>query len=264
MNKKILLGAVSLLVIFAVIVSAGCVGAGDKKTYVVGIDVYEPYSWTDENGNIVGFDVDCMKWIAAEKGYEVTFDYIDWDALATYLQTGKRDIICSGLSITPDRAEVIDFTDPYWTISIDVVSQAGKDFTMEQFYNGDLKIGVQAGCSAFEGLEGYLGEALYAQMKKDGNIVDTYSTFALSMQDLKNGRVDVVIFDSAGIKTQIDNNPEVFELVGSVEGTEELFAAAVKKGNNELREILNDGYAKLMASDDWNVLVEKYGLGAEE
>lgn len=264
MNKKILLGAVSLLVIFAVIVSAGCVGAGDKKTYVVGIDVYEPYSWTDENGNIVGFDVDCMKWIAAEKGYEVTFDYIDWDALATYLQTGKRDIICSGLSITPDRAEVIDFTDPYWTISIDVVSQAGKDFTMEQFYNGDLKIGVQAGCSAFEGLEGYLGEALYAQMKKDGKIVDTYSTFALSMQDLKNGRVDVVIFDSAGIKTQIDNNPEVFELVGTVEGTEELFAAAVKKGNNELREILNDGYAKLMASDDWNVLVEKYGLGAEE
>lgn len=264
MNKKILLGAVSLLVIFAVIVSAGCVGAGDKKTYVVGIDVYEPYSWTDENGNIVGFDVDCMKWIAAEKGYEVTFDYIDWDALATYLQTGKRDIICSGLSITPDRAEVIDFTDPYWTISIDVVSQAGKDFTMEQFYNGDLKIGVQAGCSAFEGLEGYLGEELYAKMKKDGNIVDTYSTFALSMQDLKNGRVDVVIFDSAGIKTQIDNNPGVFELVGSVEGTEELFAAAVKKGNNELREILNDGYAKLMASDDWNVLVEKYGLGAEE
>ena len=263
MNKKILLGALSLLVIFAVIVSAGCVGNDDNKM-VVGVDVFEPYTYTTENGEIVGFDIDCMKWIAAEKGYEVTFDYIDWDALATYLQTGKRDIICSGLSITPDRAEVIDFTDPYWTISIDVVSQAGKDFTMEQFYNGDLKIGVQAGCSAFEGLEGYLGEELYAKMKKDGNIVDTYSTFALSMQDLKNGRVDVVLFDSAGIKTQIDNNPGVFELVGSVEGTEELFAAAVKKGNNELREILNDGYAKLMASDDWNVLVEKYGLGAEE
>ena len=264
MNKKIVIGALSLLVIFAVIISAGCVGSDDKKTYVVGIDVYEPYSWTDENGNIVGFDVDCMKWIAAEKGYDVTFEYIDWDALATYLQTGKRDIICSGLSITPDRAEVIDFTNPYWTISIDVVSLAGKNFTMDQFYKGDLKIGVQAGCSAYEGLEGYLGEELYAKMKKDGKIVDTYSTFALSMEDLKNGRVDVVIFDSAGIKTQIDNNPGVFELVGTVEDTEELFAAAVKKGNTELLEILNDGYAKLMASDDWDILVAKYGIGAEE
>ncbi|HJJ31176.1 MAG TPA: transporter substrate-binding domain-containing protein [Methanocorpusculum sp.] len=263
MNKKIILGALSLLVIFAVILSAGCVGSDDKKTYVVGIDVYEPYSWTNENGEIVGFDVDCMKWIAEKEGYDVTFDYIDWDALATYLQTGKRDIICSGLSITPDRAEVIDFSDPYWVISIDAVSLAGKDYTMDQFYNGDLKIGVQAGCSAYEGLEDYLGEALYAQMKKDGKIVDTYSTFALSMQDLKNERVDVVIFDSAGIKTQIDNNPGVFELVGTVKDTEELFAAAVKKGNTELLSKLNDGYAKLMASDDWDKLVEKYGLVTE-
>ena len=263
MNKKILLGAVSLLVIFAVIVSAGCVGAGDKKTYVVGIDVYEPYSYTNENGEIVGFDIDCMKWIAAEKGYEVTFDYIDWDALAVYLQKGQRDIICSGLSITDERAAVIDFTDPYWMITIDVVSLAGKDFTMEQFYNGDLKIGVQTGCSAEEGLKDYLGKELYAQMEKDGKIVNTYSTFALSMQDLKNGRVDVVLFDSAGIKSQIDNNPGVFELVGTVENTEEHFAAAVKKGNNELREILNDGYAKLMASDDWNELVKKYDLKSE-
>ncbi|HJJ39016.1 MAG TPA: transporter substrate-binding domain-containing protein [Methanocorpusculum sp.] len=264
MNKKIILGAVSLLVIFAVVLTAGCVDESDKKTYVVGIDVYEPYSWTDENGNIVGFDVDCMKWIAEEEGYDVTFDYIDWDALATYLQTGKRDIICSGLSITPDRKEVIDFSDPYWMISIDVVSLAGKNYTMDQFYNGDLKIGVQTGCSAYEGLEGYLGEELYAQMKKDGKIVDTYSTFPLSMQDLKNGRVDVVIFDSAGIKSHMDNNLGIFERVGTIDGTEEYFAAAVKKGNTELLSKLNDGYAKLMASPYWVELVAKYNLVTAE
>lgn len=256
MNKKILLGAVSLLVIFAVIISAGCVGDSNKK--VVGVDVFDPYTYTAENGDIVGFDIDCMKWIAAEEGYEVTFEFIEWDALATYLETGKCDIVCSGLSITEDREKVVDFTEPYWTISTDVVSLAGKDFTMEQFYNGDLKIGVQNGCSACDGLKDYLGEELYAKMKKEGKIIDTYDLFTLSMEDLKNGRVDVVIFDGTGIKSQIAKNPGVYEVVGSIEGVGEVYAAAVKKGNTELLEKLNDGYAKLMASDDWDKLIEKY------
>lgn len=260
MNKKVLLGFVIAFLVIGAVAMAGCTGTDTQKTYVVGIDVYEPYSYTDTDGNITGFDVECMKWIANDAGYNVTFEYIDWDAMATYLDTGKRDIICSGLSITDERKEAMDFTNPYWTISIGVVGLADSTATMEDFYAGNVKIGVQQGCSSDEGLEGWLGEELYSKMKAENKIVNTYSTFALAMQDLKNKRVDVVIFDDAGIQTQIANNPGVFKLIGTVEGTEEEFAASVKKGNSELLKILNDGYAKLMASEDWDKLVEKFGL----
>lgn len=266
MNKKIVFGAVALLVLIAVVLSAGCTGTTTntnvttKPTYVVGIDDYSPYSYTDENGQIVGFDVDCMKWIADAEGYNVDFEYIDWEALTTYLATGKRDIICSGLSVNEERAKYMDFSDPYWTISIDAVSLAGKDYKMSQIMGGKLCIGVQAGCTAEQNLEEYLGSDLYAKMKSSGKIKNTYATFALAMQDLRNGNVDVVLFDSAGIKEQIANKPGVFEVVGSIPGTEEKFAAAVKIGNKELLDKINDGYAKLKASPEWLVLVAKYKL----
>ena len=264
MNKKVLFGALALLAIVAVVFTAGCTSTtttdSEKPTYVVGIDDYRPYSYTDENGEIVGFDVDCMKWIADAEGYNVKFEYIDWDALNTYLTSGKRDIICSGLSITEERAAHMAFSEPYWSISIDAVSLAGKNYTMDNLYGGKLTIGVQAGTTADLNLEKYLGSDLYKNMKSLGKIKNTYSTFPLVMEDLKNGRIDVVLFDSAGVSEQVANNPGVYEVIGTIEGTAESFGAAVKPGNTELLQKINDGYAKLKASPDWDVLVAKYGL----
>ncbi|HJJ35679.1 MAG TPA: transporter substrate-binding domain-containing protein [Methanocorpusculum sp.] len=266
MNKKVLFGALAVLAVVAVVLTAGCTSTTTdpsttaKPTYIVGIDDYNPYSYTDESGNIVGFDVECMKWIANAEGYDVKFEYIDWDALTTYLASGKRDIICSGLSVNEERAKYMAFSDPYWSTSIDVVSLADKGYTLQNVYGGKLVIGVQAGCTADESLPDYLGEDNYNKLKSSGMIKNTYATFALAMEDLKNGRVDVVVFDNAGIKEQMNNNPGVFELVGSLEGSIEDFAAAVKIGNTDLLNKINDGYAKLKASPEWNILVLKYGL----
>ncbi len=264
MNKKVLIWFLTLLAVVAVVLTAGCTSTPNtntaQKTYVVGIDDCSPYSYTDESGAITGFDVECMKWIANAEGYDVTFEYIDWDALNTYLSSGKRDIICSGLSITDERAKYMAFSEPYWSISIDAVSLANKNYTINDIYGGKLVIGVQAGCTVEQNLAQYLGEDLYSKMKFLGMIKNTYTTFALAMEDLKNGRVDVVLFDSAGIKEQVDSNPGVYAVIGSIPNTTEKFAAAATIDNPDLLKKINDGYEKLKASPEWDVLVAKFGL----
>lgn len=262
MNKKVIFGALALLVLVAVVLTAGCTSTDSaRQTYVVGIDEYTPFSYTDVNTNeIVGFDIDCMKWIANEEGYDVTFEFIEWDALTTYLASDKRDIICSGLSVTDERAKYMAFSQPYWSTPMDAASLLGKDFTVDQIKRGELRIGVQAGCTAEQNLEKYLGSDLYNKMMSEGKIKNTYDKFPLAMEDLKNGRVDVVIFDSVGIKDQISKNPKIFKLVGTLEGAEEDLAAAVKIGNTELLDKINDGYTKLKATPYWDELVEKYKL----
>ena len=269
MTKKVFIGAViTLLLVFAV-VTAGCTtattSAGDGKTkYVMGIDVYSPYTFDDERGNPTGFDIEAAKWVANDQGFELEFQYIDWDAMATYLETGTRDLIWSGLSITEERKAKMDFTEPYWKIAIGVAGQKDAGLTMDDFFSGKYTIGVQAGCSADEGLADYLGQELYDQMMKEGKIKNTYTTFALSMQDLLNKRVDFVIFDDVGIKDFVNKHTDKLVFVGTVEDTEEEFAVAVKKGNSELLAKLNAGLANLQKSDDWTALQVKYGFLAAE
>ena len=262
MSKRVFLGFIIAFLVIGAVVSAGCTGTpnNEQKIYVVGIDDYKPYSYNDADGNITGFDVECMKWIANNAGYNVTFKFIDWDAIAIYLNTGKCDIICSGLSITDERKNEMDFSNPYWSISIGVVGLADSKATMDDFYAGNLKIGVQRGCSADKGLKSWLGEELYNKMMKEEKIINRYENFAFSMMDLKNKRVDVVIFDEAAIQSQMADNTCEFKLIGTVKETDEKFAAAVKKGNSELLKILNEGYAKLMVTEDWSKLIEKYEL----
>ncbi|HJJ48045.1 MAG TPA: transporter substrate-binding domain-containing protein [Methanocorpusculum sp.] len=269
MTKKVFIGAVvALLLVFAV-VAAGCTtttqpAADAKPKYVMGIDVYAPYTFDDDKGNPTGFDIEAAKWVANDQGFDLDFQYIDWDAMATYLETGTRDLIWSGLSITDERKAKMDFTDPYWKIAIGVAGQKDAGLTMDDFYSGKYTIGVQAGCSADEGLADYLGQELYDQMKKDGKIKNTYTTFALSMQDLLNKRVDFVVFDDVGIKDYIKKHEDKLVFTGTIANTEEEFAVAVKKGNAELLKKLNTGLANLKKSPDWTALQVKYGFLAAE
>ena len=105
MHKKALMGiGVSLLVIFAVLM-AGCITT-DDNVLVVGIDgEYPPYSYIDETGKAVGFDVESIQWIAEQKGFEVEIAPTAWDGIIPALLAGKIDMVYSGMSITPDRLE---------------------------------------------------------------------------------------------------------------------------------------------------------------
>ena len=264
MDKKVLYGVAGLCLVFAVLM-AGCVDtpADDgKKTYVVGIDgEYKPFSYLGDNGEFIGFDVDSVKWIAEQKGFNVEIQAVAWDGIIPALQTGKIDMVYSGMSITPDREEKVNFTIPYWQVNQSVVALADSEVTMDQFTNGTLVIGVQRSCSADQWMQksedegGLFGEEKYNQLVKDGNI-KLYDSFPMSMVALEQGLVDVVIFDDANVENHIKGKSQ-FAIVGVIE-TGEYYAVAVRKDDNDLRELMNEGLTELMASDKWDELIAQY------
>ena len=207
-------------------------------------------SYLGDNGEFIGFDVDSVKWIAEQKGFNVEIQAVAWDGIIPALQTGKIDMVYSGMSITPDREEKVNFTIPYWQVNQSVVALADSEVTMDQFTNGTIVIGVQRSCSADQWMQkaedegGLFGEEKYNQLVKDGNI-KLYDSFPMSMVALEQGLVDVVIFDDA------------FAMVGVIE-TGEYYAVAVRKDDNDLRELMNEGLTELMASDKWDELIAQY------
>jgi len=259
MDKKVLYGVAGLCLVFAVLM-AGCVNTpaeDGKKTYVVGIDAeYPPFSYLGDNGEFVGFDVDSVKWIAEQKGFNVKIQGVAWDGIIPALQTGKIDMVYSGMSITPDREEKVNFTIPYWQVNQGVAVKSGSEVTMDQFTNGTVVIGVQRSCSADQWMQSTLfDEEQYNQLVKDGKI-KLFDSFPMSMVALEQGLVDAVVFDDVNIESYIQGKPQ-FTMLGIIE-TEEFYAVAVRKDDNDLRELMNAGLTELMASEKWNELIAQY------
>lgn len=264
MDKKVLYGVAGLCLVFAILM-AGCVttpAEDDKKTYVVGIDAeYPPFSYLGDNSEFVGFDVESVKWIAEQKGFNVKIQGVAWDGIIPALQTGKIDMVYSGMSITPDRLEKVNFTIPYWQVNQGVAVKAGSDATMDQFKNATIVIGVQRSCSADQWLQkdaaedGLFGEEKYNQLVKDGQI-KLFDSFPMSMVALEQGLVDAVVFDDVNIESYIQGKPQ-FAMLGTIE-TDEYYAVAVRKDDNDLRELMNAGLTELMNSDKWKELIAKY------
>ena len=250
---KMLYRVFALIAISALLI-AGCSAA---ESYIVGIDGdYPPYTYIDENGVAVGFDIESIQWIAEQNGFEIEIVPVAWDGITPALLQSKIDMVYSGMTMTPARAAQVTFSIPYWTVDQGVVVKEGSDVTMEQFEQAEIIIGVQRSCSADQYLESdYFGPEKYFQLLQSGNI-KLYDTFPMSMVALEQGLVDAVIFDDVNIKSYIQNKPSLVML--GIIPTGEEYGVAMRNEDTELHEIMNTGIAALMASEKWNELLSKY------
>lgn len=259
MDKRVLYGAVGVCLVFAILM-AGCTGTADseKTTYIVGIDGdYPPYSYIDESGKPVGFDVESVQWIAEQKGFDVKIQPVAWDGIIPALQQGKIDMVYSGMTITPERSEKVSFSNPYWQVDQGVAVREDSTVTLEQFLAGDVIIGVQRSCSA----DSWLQENMegYDQKVKDGKI-KLYDTFPMSMVDLQNRGCDAVIFDDVNIRSYIAGKP--LKMLDTIHTGEE-YGIAIRKEDTELLATMNSGLAELKASPKWQELIDKYLVDEE-
>ena len=137
MKKFLLLLAMTLLLATPALAA--------QKTWVNGIDAnYPPFAYIDEKGNPAGFDVDSMNWIAAKMGFAVTHKPIAWDGIIPALLAKQIDMICSGMSITAERAKQVNFSAPYWTVSRVFLVPAASALTPPG-HSGQAR---QTGCAA--------------------------------------------------------------------------------------------------------------------
>ena len=131
-----------MMVVLMTVALAACGGSTDGNgsadasgdVLVVGTEpTFPPFDTTDDEGNIVGFDMDLIKAIAETQGFEVEFRNQEFDGLIPALTTGTIDIIAAGMDASPERAEQVDFSDPYYEASLIVAVAADNDTIRRRF-----------------------------------------------------------------------------------------------------------------------------------
>lgn len=222
------------------------------KTYVNGIDPnYPPFAYIDEKtGKAAGFDVDSMDWIAKNMGFEIDHKPMAWDGIIPALLANQIDMVCSGMSITPKRAEMVQFSDPYWQVNRVFVVPADATLTVEEILQKPIKVGVQRGTS----------EALAIKEEKDAKGYPLelvfYDSAPLAVEDLLNGRIQAALMDELPADDAISKGRAVKK--AGTHGIPDDFGVALRKGDAELRKLVDEGYQKLRQDPYWQELQKKY------
>jgi polar amino acid transport system substrate-binding protein len=221
------------------------------KVYVVGTDAaYAPFESQNEKGEIVGFDIDVVKAVAAKAVIEVKFVNTPWEGIFNALGQGDRDLVVSAVTITEERKGTMDFTDPYFDaqqlIAVKENSKVAKFADLKK-----LKVGVQTGTTGDEAVTKLLG--------KTSTNIKRFESTPLALKELESGGVDAVVADNGVVIHYVANNPGGnFKTVADKEFVPEQYGIAVKKGNAELLGKLNKGLADIKADGSYNTIYAKY------
>jgi len=239
---------VLLLVVGAILL--GCSSQQSANTLVVGTAAdFPPLEFIDENGNFAGFDIELMNAIAEKIGYEVKWENADFAGLVASLQTGKYDAVISAMTITASRQEEVDFSRPYFRSDQAVVVQESNVGILSREDLADKTIGVQLGTT---------GELLARELVSDKGGVYTYESPDQAFLDLNTGRLGAVVNDLPVSSYFLLRNPNLPLKVAFTIETEEYYGIAVKKGNTELVEKINNALIQLKEEGKYAELYQKW------
>lgn len=236
----------SLLILAVVMVMGTAVMA---ETYTVGTSAsFPPFEYV-EDGEVTGFDIDLIKEIGKLQGFDIEVKDLSFDSLIPALKTGNIDLIAAGMTITEQREEQVDFTEPYFVANQSVVVQEESDKDLTVLF-GDNKIGVQTSTTG----DIWVSDNLKKKGILTGEIA-RYDKYVMVFTDLVNGNLDGVVLDTPVAKKYAEDRP--VKIVGEIK-TGEKYGIAVKEGNKELLNKINKGLEQLQEQGTIGELVSKY------
>lgn len=229
----------------------------EGRAVLIGSDTtYPPMEYIDPQTNqIAGFDPDLMAEIAKLINIRPEFQtYPSFDTIFTALAAKQFDAVMSSVTITEERRQTVDFSDPYVSVGQQVV--AGQNTTLQSYTdlkNGNLQVGVQRGTT---GEQAALEEAGVA----DAN-VRRYDTIDAAFADLANNAIDAIIADGPTVANYASQPQykDTLVLVGTPFTTED-YGIAFQKGDDELRNAVNGALALLKQNGKIDELKAKYNL----
>ncbi len=205
----------------------------DKGELVLGLDEnFPPMGFRDENNNIVGYDIDLAKEVAARLGVKLKIQPINWDSKDQELNTGNIDCIWNGFSINEERKANILFSDPYMKNNQVVVVTADSKFKTLADLKGK-SVSLQAQSSAADAID------KNTDFKKSLKDVVELKDNTLCLMDLKTGNTDGVVMDEIVARYQIKMNSEKYRILDESLAAEE-YGVGFRKADVQLMTKVND------------------------
>lgn len=249
--------AILLIVLLALsVLFTGCAKKEEKVEeeaalhIVIATDAtWPPMEMVAENKEIVGFDIDLMAAVAEAGGFTYEFRNTAWDGIFAGLSTKEYDAVMSSVTITEERKETMDFSDPYINAGQILVVQKETTVVESLADMAGKSVGAQIGTTGAFAIE-----------KAEGAILKTYDEIGLAFEDLANGRIDGAVADTpvaADFALQNENYKGKLMIVGKP-FTDEFYGIAVNKGNTEVLDAVNAGLAKVLNTDTYTAIEEKW------
>lgn len=254
-NRKMSIAVVAVLII-SLLALAGCgtttnptnnsTQATTQKVLTVGTDpTFAPMEFMNSQNQPTGFDIDLMNAIAKDMGYKLNVQTSSFDGLIPSLQAGKYDAVIAAMTITPDRAKSVLFSNRYFMATQYIAFKKGTDIKSLADLKGK-RLGVQNATT---------GETV---LEKAGFNPKKYDDIQLAFTDLINGGVDAVVTDSSVVLYFIKQHPnlDVQYITGNF--SKEYYGIAVKQGNTALQSKINASLQKLIANGQYNEIYKKW------
>jgi polar amino acid transport system substrate-binding protein len=209
---------------------------------------YEPFQY-NQGGEIVGFDVDLMDLAADDLGLEQEIVNTPFETIETgqAMATGKCDIAAAGMTITEERDQVIDFSDPYFEATQALLVKKGAGYDSLESLDGKT-LGVQVATT---------GEQYANDNAPDGVEIKVFEDLALLLEAVKSGSIDAAINDNTVLVDYADKNPDT-EMTAEFE-TGEQYGFGVAQGEDaDLLDAVNKAFADAHEDGTYDKLFEKY------
>lgn len=228
----------------------------DKKEVVVGLDdTFVPMGFKDDNGKIVGFDVDLAKAVFELTDQKVKFQPIDWSMKETELKNGTIDMIWNGYSITPQRQKNVTFTDTYMKNTQVLVVPKSSGIEKASQMKGKI-LGAQEGSSGYDTFTKQ--PEVLKDIVKDGDAT-LYASFNEAFIDLESKRIDGLLIDKVYAEYYLTKaNKLVDYTIIELPFDSEDFSVGVRKDDQKLAKQINAGFKKLQENGQFKEISEKW------
>ncbi|WP_228098192.1 basic amino acid ABC transporter substrate-binding protein [Chitinilyticum piscinae] len=222
-----------------------------EKTLTAGTDAtFAPFEMLNEKREIIGFDAELIQAIAAKAGLKVKLVNTPWEGLFAGLANGERDLVIAAVTITPERKQTMDFSEPYFEAKQLLVVPASSKITSLAELKG-RKIGVQTGTTGDSVAQKAFG--------KTSPNIRRYESIPLALTELKDGGIQAVVADNGVVRNYLHNNPNLkLRTIEDNSFAKEYYGIAVKKGNKALLDKLNQGLAGIKADGSYARITSKY------
>jgi len=220
---------------------------------------FQPYEYLGAGGEIVGVDVEIGKAIAKKLGVELKIENAQFDGIVASIASGKGDVAITGLTITEERKQEIDFSVPYVdSVQYLIVPEDSKIKVVEDL--AKLRVGAQTGTT---------GEMLVSDEIKKGVLKDSkaeavqYNSAPLAMEDLKSGRIDAVIIDEQVAKQIVAQNKGYVANPCNYKSGDpmtEQYGVGIQKGNEDFLRIIDEVVTGLVSDGKIPEWIKQYSV----